>query len=731
MKILYTILLTITLSSIGAAQKSVHIPNYLQDTNTVDGKQFTWDKTYQSENFILIWGNTVGTDPNSYLDPDLQFNPIAVLDTMEYIYTKFKSLGFMDDAPGTKLSQFKVVIVIYGTWGPNGAQGFANGGDVDGIIGAFWVHPNGIRDGGVAAHEFTHSMQAQNNIDYRASKGLGGAWYNAGIFWETHANFMRNLIYPQAVGAWGMDVYHLETWGDWKNTYENYQLLMALQISEGLDMVARLWRESDSYEYPLQTYKRINNYTQNAFNDSLYHYARRMATYDFELNNLGYYFRQARKNDLNGSLASIQATYSILKKMPGSEGRYAMPIEQAPEEYGYNIIPLYPIEDSCAVIIKFKGYSETNDHAGWRYGFVAENPNGLVSRYSPTYSADESELSFALEGNESKMYLVVMGAPWDIITTNTSNDTWKGYPKHFRFPYELNINGAYPEGFQDPSEFRAQLKFNGQLHPNGGGWVENTSNVSPSVYVGSHAIVYGNSTINGNVRIENTSVVRNSTISGNALIQDNAFVSESTISENAKVVGHAQVENVNLSGNALIGMRCKVYNYTLSGSVEVGGDVIVYNEDGNCNNGAHYRLTNYYDNKFLECDGRTAEHPDNKDVNGTVTIFDNAEMALKCNCENLADCNNLTSVLDNNEMLITMSPNPASKFVRIQIPMDKAGMQYQITFFNALGQAVISKNMLWNSEFQVDISSQANGIYYVIVELNGKQLKTMKLNVEN
>jgi hypothetical protein len=77
-----------------------------------------------------------------------------------------------------------------------------------------------------------------------------------------------------------MDVYHLETWGDWKNTYENYALLMALAISEGPEMVSRLWRESGSFEYPLQTYKRINGYTQAQFNDSLYQYARRMATYD-------------------------------------------------------------------------------------------------------------------------------------------------------------------------------------------------------------------------------------------------------------------------------------------------------------------------------------------------------------------------------------------------------------------------------------------------------------------
>ena len=148
-----------------SSHKQVYIPNYLKDTNTIDGKQFSLDKTYQSENFILIWGETVGVDPKNYSDPDLQFDPVAVLDTMEYIYSSFKSNDFLDDSPGTNMGKYKTVIVMYNTWGPNGAQGWANGGDADGVIGAFWVHPNGIRDGGVEAHEFTHRLQAQNNIE--------------------------------------------------------------------------------------------------------------------------------------------------------------------------------------------------------------------------------------------------------------------------------------------------------------------------------------------------------------------------------------------------------------------------------------------------------------------------------------------------------------------------------------------------------------------------------------
>lgn len=614
------------------AQKMAYIPSYLLNTNDVNGAQFTWSKTAQSANFTLIWGNTVGTNPVNYPDPDLRFDPAAILDTMEYIYTAFKQLGFVDDAPGTKLSQYKVPVVIYNTWGANGSQGWANGGDADGVVGAFWAHPNAMHDGGVAAHEFAHSLQAQSVIDYRSAHGLGYVWNNAGIFWETHANFMRNILYPKSVSAWGMDVYHTETFGDWKNTYENYELLFAIMESEGIDMINRLWRESFSGEYPLQAYKRLAGYNQAELNDSLFQYARRMATFDFKYNNVGKYFRQYRTEDLSNYLFSIQACYSILKNVPGAVHRYEIPIELAPEEFAYNVIPLYPESDSCAVIIKFKGHTEANTHAGWRYGFVAAHPNGTISRYSPTYSENTREINFRLQGDEAKLYLVVMGAPFDQITTNTTNDTWKGYPKHFRYPYELNISGAVPEGFQAPANFRAQLKSGGHLHSNGGGWIQNTATVANTVYVGPSAMVLGGSNLSGQVRLENTALVKNATLSGQVRILNNAFVDGGTYSGSAIVQGQGFAENVTMTNNALIGMRAKVTNYKLSGTVEVGGDVVVYNETGNCNNGVYYRLTNYYDNKLLECDGRTASHQVNKDVNSTYALFSNETMASLCQC---------------------------------------------------------------------------------------------------
>lgn len=713
-KILFIFFISLHIN-ISYSQKIAYIPLYLQDPNNIDGSQFSWDKTAQSNNFIIIWGNTVGIDPTSYSDPDLSFKPLAILDTLETIYQEFKSFGFVDDSEGTNLYKFKIPVVMYNTWGVNGAMGYANGGDADGIIGAFWVHPIAMHSGHVAAHELAHSLQAQSIIDYRTKNGLGSVWNNAGIFWETHANFMRNLLYPSDVSAWGMDLYHVETWGDWKNTYENYELLFALMESDGINIINRLWRESLTNEYPLQAYKRLSDLNQQQFNDKMYTYVRRMPCFDFSYKNIADYFRQYRYNDLINYLPTVQSCYTILQQDSLENSHYQVPIYLAPEEFAYNIIPIYPNPDSCSVIIKFKGHTDINTHAGWRYGFVTTHPDGTLSRYSDTYEKDSIEIAYSLLADESKMYFVVMGAPFDNITTNTTNDTWHGYPKHFRYPYDISIKGGIPEGYQPASEFRSQLKYNGHLHSNGGGWVQNTATVSNSVFLASHSMVLGNSVISGNVRIENTSLVKDANINGNVKITENAFVLGGSYTDNAIIRGQGFAENNTVSDNAKIGMRARVSNYKLYGNIEVGGDVIVYNNSGSCDNGVYYRMTNYYQDNLLECDGRTASHPDNMDVNNKLNTLKSNEVLINCNCANFPDCLNGSTTntfeLNNNKFIY---PNPVNNILNFQIPKENS-IEYTIQLYNAIGIKVAQYTISQISN-SINVSDLASGLY--IAKLN-------------
>ncbi|MBU3680206.1 MAG: hypothetical protein FGM32_11505, partial [Candidatus Kapabacteria bacterium] len=88
-------LLTLFLQSQSPAQKRAYLPAYIRDTTTVEGQQFSWDKTAQSPNFLMIWGDSVGTDPSKFTAEDLRFNPKQVLDTMEYIYARCDEMGMI------------------------------------------------------------------------------------------------------------------------------------------------------------------------------------------------------------------------------------------------------------------------------------------------------------------------------------------------------------------------------------------------------------------------------------------------------------------------------------------------------------------------------------------------------------------------------------------------------------------------------------------------------------
>lgn len=696
-----------------SAQKTAYIPNYLLDGATVDGSQFTWDKTAESENFTLIWGDDAGIDPPSASDPDLRFHPQEILDTLEWIYQQMADIGFVWDTIGTNLHLYKIPVIMLNTFGPDGVTGWAFGGDTDGIMGTFWAHPLAMKGGHVAAHELTHSLQAQCNIDYRSIHGLGPVWQTAGIFWETHANFMRNLIYPQDVTAWGMDVYHVETWGDWKNTYENYALLMALADMDGLDIINRLWRESLPYEYPLQAYKRLRGFTPFELNDHLYDYAKRMATYDISIKSVGNHFRARRTDDLQNWLAPIQATWTILEQDSLSPGHFSVPIHLAPEEFAYNMIPIHPHPDSCVVIIRFKGHTDANPHAGWRYGFVTAKADGTVSRYGETNHEADQEIAFELLPGESAMYFVVMGAPTDGITTNPANDTWKGYPKHFRFPYEMTISGGSPEGAQAPELFRPQLKNGGHLHPNGGGWVENSATVANSVFIGPHAIVLGNSQISGDVRITNTAIVRDALVSDQVIIEGNACVLGGTLSDQARIGGQAFLENNTISENARVHMRARVSNYTLHGDIEVGGDVIVYNSSGDCDNGVYYRMTNYYQDNLLECDHRTANHPDNLDVNNPITAFESSDLSLSCNCENYPGCLTVSvHPAPESSQEYLLFPNPVNSYLLIQQPgHPDEPVDIQIT--DLTGHILVSGT--WIIPGNIDLSGLPDGLVQVTI----------------
>jgi hypothetical protein len=350
-----------------------------------------------------------------------------------------------------------------------------------------------------------------------------------------------------------------------------------------------------------------------------------------------------------------------------AQGRYVVPDEFTPQDYGYNLIPLHPTDDNRLVRVKFKGHTEVNNSAGWRYGFVAVN--GTTPRYGPVYADDDGEISFQMNDGETALYLVVVGAP----TSHTSYVWEPGWPKIKRYPYELKIANAVPEGYQD--DFRSQYKTSGSSHSNGGGWVASSASVASSVYVGPQAIVLGASKISGNVRIENTAWVENATVKDNVVISGNANVWNGTYSGDAQIMENAVLSYCTVSGNAVIRGDAMEWGVTFGGSVVVGGDA----EVGNSSSGVYLQCP-HPNNGRTENDGKDADHYSNQDVNASYELFSDSEMEF----------NNPVSIKVHTKPTFQLAqnyPNPFNPATTINYQLSELE-QVILSIFNINGQLV-------------------------------------------
>lgn len=691
------------------AQKRAYVPAYIRDTNTVEGKQFSWDRTAQSTNFFLIWGSTVGSNPGTYENPDLRFDPRQVLDTMEYIYRRCSELGMINTAPTSLANVYKYVIVMYNTYGAGGPEGWANGWAVDDSIGAFWVHPGATRDGGVMAHEFTHSLQAMYHIDAQnPNRGSKAIYDNDGLFYETHANYVRNVIYPQAVTS-DIDAHHfLMLEPDWKFNYEGYHFLFHIHQTLGLEMVSRLWTEWRPYEYPLQTLRRLTSMSQDTFNNYMFDYACRAVTWDYDP--WGPYLRASRTERLRADWGRIwaQRTFDVVRALDTSIGRYYSDPYNAPQDYGYNLVPLYVTDRSKPVTVDCIGHTEVNDHAGWRFGLVAVGNDGVTQRRSPVLRDARGTLSLTLQPNESMVYLVVLGAPVDSMHANPElNNTWNGNPKRYHYPWEMRLQNAHPEGYQHPELVRPQLRtMPGKRHANGGGWVDDRAVVDASVYVGPRTIVAGSSRITGNARIEGYAYVQDATISGNVVVTDNAFVLGGTATDSVVIMDQCLAVNNTLTGRARLAGCSQVLNYTLGGSVRINGDLVVYNEEGECASGEYHVLTQYYRNDMLPCDDRDSTHPQNVSVNRPI-VFETVGVA------GMAPAT--SSVI----------PHPVvDNECRIELSATEQALIHRAAIVDQTGACVfrISTADTQTATMRVDVSKLATGAYTVNTYDSGGRL---------
>jgi len=507
-------LMVLSISLFG--QKEVYIPVEWQQGSF----DYSFDRSAQSDNFIMFWGPLAGLDPTSAPD-EIAFDPGEILNTAEDLYRFYiDTLVFIPGDTGL-ITKWKMIIVLLHTW--EGIEGWAFGGNYDGQTGAMWMHPHAAKSETTLAHEFTHALQNYTWMMYPGHGFINHSY--VGFFWEAHAEFMALQRYPRVARQFDISRWMNTSQFHWSSTRHHYQAFLFLEYLReiyGLELINRLWRESIIGEHPLETLMRILEISQDELNGLFADYASKNVSWDYR--DIGHLLQDA--DDALPEVFRLN-TRIIPEEVNKSEGHYKISNHRAPQDYGYNIIRLIPsIPDSCErklVFLRFKGNLDINDDAGWKFRFVAITPAGST-RYSDIYSGHDEEVAFELEALDDDLYLVVTGAP-----QKHHNYDWEiGFPKIYRYPYELRLANAVPDGFQ-PGFSLSPEEVNGSFHPNGGGFVASTAFVSPTAWIGPTVRILDFARVEHNARIEGYAVVKN-----NALVRDSAIVKDyALVGENA------------------------------------------------------------------------------------------------------------------------------------------------------------------------------------------------------
>lgn len=409
--------------------KSIYIPNDLREMDLNDPEsKWSFKRMVSTPDVALFWAKGFGPDITQAPDLDghnMKVDLANLMSKLQHFYDYYyKDLAFVK--PGTKADKYKMMVML-----DYSLEGTAYGGDYDGQIGALWIAPNRVQDKNLncIAHELGHSYQLQISCD-----GEGDAWGGHG-FYEMTSQWMLWQVNPE----WQKDEkYHLDAFADLthkaylhiENIYHSPYVLELWGEKHGKPFIAELYRQGKVGEDPVMTYKTLTGMDQKAFNDEMWHNYARLVNWDID-----------RVRDYTRGYTDIW--HSKLNDAGGGWQRIA--VENAPENYGFNVIPVNVPEAGKKVTVKFRGeagqkgyFTKNKDKAGWRYGLVAIDSDGKA-HYGDMMSAKNGKVEYTVPTDRKieKLWFVVMGAP----TEHWRNVDGPENPGDAQWPYSIKIEG--------------------------------------------------------------------------------------------------------------------------------------------------------------------------------------------------------------------------------------------------------------------------------------------------
>src|SRR5688500_4224239 len=219
-----------------AAAKTTYIPARWASTGEVP---WVPERTRESANFILLWGDRSGTDPASAPAP-YRFDPADILAQLENLYRFYVDTMKFTPEQGL-LAQHKINVIITTTWSNAPLDAWATGGSVDGRVGVINIAPGAAAPGSWGlAHELAHVFQ---NYTFLGRSGAGFTDPSAGTFWEASAEFMAMQVYPKTAAGDLTRFLRTENlaYSSSRHHYGAWMLLQYIKDRDGLAMVNRIW----------------------------------------------------------------------------------------------------------------------------------------------------------------------------------------------------------------------------------------------------------------------------------------------------------------------------------------------------------------------------------------------------------------------------------------------------------------------------------------------------------
>ncbi len=388
--------------------------------------EYSYSRMAESDNLVMFWHKSYGNNPMENSDSNKRFDADKAMAECERFYNYYVNDLRLVQKGASHTDNYKLLIFVIG-----GDENTAFGGGSE-DVGILWTPAVRINKApyGALAHEIGHSFQYLSARD----SGTGPR----GPIMEMSAQYMLWQVYPEWMT---FENYHLVDFLKGThyaflhpaNMYHSPYVLEYWSNKHGIEFWGNLCRSTQEGEDVVQTYKRITNLSQDAFNDEIFDANRHFITWDLpRVDSVAKPYRNMHKTKLNEV----------------EDGWFQVDSINAPQNYGYNGIPLQ-VPERKKVTLYFKGIANSagytnvkTDKAGWRYGFVAYLKNG-ERVYGKTHKNADDTVTFKVPKNTANLWLVVSGAPtehWSLPNGRRNRD--KPKPAEEQWPYKIKLTGT-------------------------------------------------------------------------------------------------------------------------------------------------------------------------------------------------------------------------------------------------------------------------------------------------